>query len=120
MNDAHIYELRYGYSREGEPLSEHIRYNRQLVEVYHPWSDRAVGEVFGSREYSKLIPLMDYLTAPVDLIENILEGVARGEEQAAELKSQAVKRAQDAAVRAAKNGDGAVDNLIKEGMKHVK
>lgn len=112
-----LFCYKYGYVGVKEPFSKHILYNKNTRDFYHPFSAKAIGESFGYREYSKLIPLKDYLTTSVDVIEDILEGVARGESELAVLKKQAA----DKAARAlAGKPDQVINNALAQGMKNVK
>lgn len=107
--------LKYGYVNFGENLSSYLVYNEQLKDYYHPLSGKAFGETFGLREYSKWIQLSDYLHMPIDVIDDILEGVAKGQEKNLKLKAEAAKRAaqqagnsndpQQAAIRNAQKGN---------------
>jgi len=114
INDYRAYCLRYGYVSDGEPLSNTLKYNKAARDSYHPWSKQAVGETFGAREYSKLIPIADYINLPVDIADDLLEGIARGEESAAKARAAAIKAAEDKA-RSQLNQQGSeVDRLIKQ------
>lgn len=87
-----LFMLKYGYISEQEPLSNHIKYNTKTKDYFHPWSGKVLGQTFGVREYSKFLPLKDYLELPVDLIEDILEGIVVGEKDAIKAKLEAAKR----------------------------
>lgn len=110
--------IKYGYIGDNEPVSNHLRFNKASLEFSHPWAAHIVGETFGSREYGKLIPIKDYFEMPVDLVEDILEGVARGEEKAAKARAAAIRRAESQAPSI--DMDPNLSRLIKEGTKNVK
>lgn len=85
--------IKYGYCVPAENLSSHLIYNEQTRDYYHPLSGKAFGDTFGIREYNKWLPLKDYLEMPVDLIDDILEGVAKGQEKLTKLKAKAAEKA---------------------------
>lgn len=91
--ERRLFMLKYGYINIGENLSSYLVYNEQLKDYHHPLSARAYGETFGLREYEKYVQLPDYLNMPVDLIDDILEGVAKGREKNLKLKAEAAKQA---------------------------
>ena len=113
--ERRLFMLKYGYINIGENLSSYLVYNDQLKDYHHPLSARAFGETFGLREYQKWIPLQDYLNMPIDLIDDVLEGVAKGNEKNLKLKAEAAKKAaqqsggvtdpQAAAIRNAQKGN---------------
>lgn len=85
-----------------ESFSNHVIYNHQRRDLFHLWSAKNFGHAFGMREYSKFISLKESLDFPIDLIEDILEGYARGTEELVKLR----KEANDKAARDAKTGAG--------------
>lgn len=105
--------LKYGYVGETEHLSNYLTFNEQLRDSYHPFSGKSFGDTFGSREYNKWLPLKDYLEMPVDVIDDILEGVAHGEIKAAKLKAEAAKRAAQQAGNASDPQTAAINNATK-------
>lgn len=90
--ERRLFMIKYGHISEQQSLIEHLKYNTNDKDYFHPWSKWAVGSTFGAREYVKYIPLMDYFNSPADLIEDILEGVVEGEQAALKAKAEAAKR----------------------------
>lgn len=111
-----LYMYKYGYITEQESFSTHIKYNKSTRDFFHPFSHKAVGETFGFREYDKLIPIYDYLRMPVDVTEDILEGIGRGQQRLAKLKEQAAKQAQNSL---AGKSDQVLRDAIAKGYKDV-
>uniref|UniRef100_A0AAU8KZE4 Uncharacterized protein n=1 Tax=Pantoea phage Survivor TaxID=3232176 RepID=A0AAU8KZE4_9CAUD len=112
--ERRLFMLKYGYIGPGENLSSYLVYNEQLNDYYHPLSGKAFGETFGLREYNKWLPLKDYLEMPVDTIDDILEGVARGQEKLAKLKAEAAKRAAQQSGQSNDPQTAAIRNAMKE------
>lgn len=73
--------VRYGWISNNESLYSYLDYNRERREYSHRWSPKAMGEMFGFREYDKIIPLEAFLRTPMNVLEDILEGVASGTEK---------------------------------------
>lgn len=101
-----------------ESFSNHVVYNHQRRDLFHLWSAKNFGHAFGMREYSKFLSLKESLEFPIDLIEDVLEGYARGTEELAKLRKEAADKAareaasgvglntsEQAAIAAAKRGD---------------
>lgn len=84
--------IKYGYVSEQEPFANHLNYNGKRREFFHPWSIKNVGITFGAREYSKYIPLHEYIKMPFDLSEDLLEGVMEGDRIATQARIDAAKR----------------------------
>lgn len=108
-----LFMIKYGYISEKDSFSAHGRYNTQLKDCFHPWAGKIVGETFGSREYGKLIPIKDYLSMPVDIIDDILEGIAIGEDKNLKAKQKAAEQA----ARKFGNNDphlAAINHALKE------
>lgn len=78
-----------GWISERDSFSILLCYNRSLREYTHRWSPSSFGEMFGYREYSEIIPLKEFLTTPMAVVEDILEGVGKGRTD--------IKKAKDAA-----------------------
>lgn len=112
--DRRIFMLRHGYLAPTEPNAYDIRFNNKLRDCYHPWSAKAVGETFGEREYDKYITLHDYLHSPVDMIENILEGVVKGKKTIAKLKKKAMEDAARQSGGISDPGKAALNHAMKE------
>lgn len=91
--ERRLFMIKYGHISEKESLINHLKYNTNDKDYFHPWSKWTIGNMFGSREYSKYIPVMDYMTAPADLIEDILEGIVEGEQALAKAKLKAAEKA---------------------------
>lgn len=81
--------MAYGWISDKDSLISAAFYNRSRREFSHRWSAESLGEVFGYREWNELIPLKDYLHTPMLVIEDLLEGVAKG--------TSAIKKAREAA-----------------------
>jgi hypothetical protein len=79
-----------GDNQNGNPQ---LKYNHQRRDLFHLWSAKNFGHTFGSREYSKFLSLKDCLEMPIDLMDDILEGVGRGQEDLAKQKKAAADRA---------------------------
>lgn len=109
-----IFMLRHGYIANADFFAGHGLYNTKLKDTFHPWAASTVGEAFGSREYSRLIPLSDYLSMPVDILDDILEGVARGEQVALRARQAAA----ELAARQAKNKDSGADAIRNATRNH--
>lgn len=82
--------VQYGWVSEKESLSNILGYNRSRIEGYHIFAAQAQGEVFGYREYNSLITLDAYMNSPVNLIEDLLDGVAVGQRK---IKAELARRA---------------------------
>lgn len=104
--------LQYGWVDEKTNMVEGIKFNPNKTDYYHFLSAQSIGDMFGYNEYDQILPLKDFMEAPVDVIEDLLNGVATGR-----------RRAKEEAERAAKNklGNKGKDpmsmipkNLLKE------
>lgn len=73
--------IKYGWLSKQDTLYSYLDYNRERREYTHRWSPKAMGEMFGFREYDKLITLEGFLKTPINVLEDILEGVASGTER---------------------------------------
>ncbi|UOX39621.1 hypothetical protein [Aeromonas phage ZPAH34] len=100
--------MSYGWVNEKETMANTLVYNHQRRDFFHIFSIKSIGETFGLREYDTLIPLKDYMDSPVNLIDDLLEGVAVGK-----------RKAKEQAQRAAKNKMGNLDPT-KMLEKHIK
>lgn len=89
-----------GWVHVNESDNAQIRYNHQRRDLFHLWSAKNIGYTFGLREYSRFLSFKDYLEAPIDLIDDLLEGYGRGTE---ELATQKKRQAEEAAKIAARN-----------------
>ncbi|WNV45854.1 hypothetical protein [Aeromonas phage AerS_266] len=81
----------YGWVNEKETMANALIYNHQRKDFFHIFSVKSIGETFGLREYDSLIPLKDYMDSPVNLIDDLLEGVAIGKRKAKEQAQRAAK-----------------------------
>lgn len=115
--DYKLYMLRFGYLTEKEPMAAHIKYNKNTRDHFHPFAGKAVGELFGFREYEKYMPILDYLEMPVNITEDLLEGIGQGQKRLNELKENAARQAKN---RLANSPDTVLKDAIERGSKHVK
>ncbi|AEV89531.1 hypothetical protein OBP_094 [Pseudomonas phage OBP] len=118
ITDHRMFALRHGYISDKEPFVNHIKFNTQLRDCYHPWSASSVGHTYGIREYEKVISLKDYMTMPVDLTEDLLEAVVRGQADLAKLKKEAADKAARAAGGSTDPGKSAITNALREDKRH--
>lgn len=72
---------RYGWVSKHDSLMSYLDYNRMRREFSHRWSAKSIGEMFGYREYDKIIPLANFVKTPINVLEDLLEGVAFGTEK---------------------------------------
>lgn len=79
----------FGWISDKDSLISAAFYNRARREFSHRWSAQSIGEAFGFREWGELISLKDYCATPMLIIEDLLEGVAKG--------TTAIKKAREAA-----------------------
>lgn len=106
--------MQYGWMNERESMIEMVKFNPNQKDYYHFLSIRAIGEAFGYNEYDQLMPLKDFMDSPVDIIDDLLSGVAAGK-----------KRAKEEAARAAKaklgnKGNDPMNQLPKNILKDIK
>lgn len=77
----------YGQIGFNESMTSAITYNKSRVEFFHPWSVMEIGKSYGFREYNSLIPIKDFMSMPVDIIDDLLDGVAQGMKEIKKLKT---------------------------------
>jgi hypothetical protein len=58
-------------------------------EYYHPWSIDAIGHQYGWGKLKDIIPLNDYLNLPAFLVESLVKGITKGDEQRAKADAAA-------------------------------
>lgn len=104
--------LSYGWISNKDSLISAAFYNRSRREFSHRWSAQSLGEVFGYREWSELLPIKDYLHTPMAVIEDLLEGVAKG--------TASIKKAREAARSADDKRELDPDHVINKELNKLK
>lgn len=100
--------MRYGWISDNESLLNSVKYNLSRTSYYHPFSVTTIGEAFGYNEYKEFMPLSEYMNSPINMIDDLLSGVAKGEHR---LKEELKRK------RAAKGGNKSPAALIEEEFK---
>jgi hypothetical protein len=118
MLEQRMFSLRHGYLAHNEPVSNHVNFNTQLKDCYHPWSMRSFGHTFGMREYKNFMSLHDYMHMPMDIMEDLVEGVIKGEADLAEAKRKAAEKAARAAGGVTDPTKAAINNANREEKRH--
>lgn len=76
----HDFNMGY-YDRSTLKPHSSVTFVEKENEYYHPWSIDAIGHQYGWGKLKEIIPLKEYLTLPAHLVENLVKGITKGEEQ---------------------------------------
>lgn len=116
--DLKAFNVQYGYIGISELQFRHIKFNSTVRSFYHPWAADQWGHTYGVREYEKVIPLKDYMTLPVDLVDDLLEGVLRGQTDLIKIRKEAADKVARQQGGVTDPGKAAINNALREDKRH--
>jgi len=80
LNERMLYHLNMGYYgiARRSPFAS-VAYYEAEHNFYHPWSWKSSGKRYGFNKLSEVLPLKDYMSMPMAMLDELLEAVVEGQ-----------------------------------------